>query len=62
MQVAEVILDALTVELEPMEDCIVPATLITPEALAIKASFTRPAFVPLDGKVKYNNTIVVMWM
>ena len=45
-----------------MEDCIVPATLITPEALAIKASFTRPAFVPLDGKVKYNNTIVVMWM
>ena len=46
------ILSALTVELEPLEDTIVPDTLISPEALAIKASYTRPAFVPLDGKVR----------
>ena len=53
---AEVIAEAMTIELEPLEDTIVPDTLITPEELAIKASFTRPAFVPLDGKVtiQYN--------
>ena len=57
-QVAEVIADALTVELEPLLDTIVPDTLISEEALAVKASFMRPAFVPLDGKVSPHTTSI----
>jgi hypothetical protein len=50
-QVAEVIASAMTIPLSPLEDTIVPDTLITPEELAAKAALTHPAFVPLDGKV-----------
>jgi hypothetical protein len=41
----------MTIPLSPLEDTIVPDTLITPEELAAKAALTHPAFVPLDGKV-----------
>lgn len=44
---------AMTIDLIPLEDTIVPDTLITPEQLAVKVAATRPAFVPLDGKVRY---------
>lgn len=53
-QVAEVIAEAMTIDLVPLEDTIVPDTLITPEQLAVKVAATRPAFVPLDGKVRYH--------
>ena len=43
----------MTIDLIPLEDTIVPDTLITPEQLAVKVAATRPAFVPLDGKVRY---------
>jgi hypothetical protein len=49
-----VIAAAMTIDLIPLEDTIVPDTLITPEQLAVKVAATRPAFVPLDGKVRYS--------
>ena len=55
-QVAEVIASAMTIPLTPLEDTIVPDTLITPEELAAKAALTHPAFVPLDGKVTSSST------
>jgi hypothetical protein len=46
----------MTIPLTPLEDTIVPDTLITPEELAAKAALTHPAFVPLDGKVIFSST------
>jgi hypothetical protein len=48
--VAEVIAEALTEPLEPLEDTPVPSTLITSEDLARKAEVWYPEWVPLEGK------------
>lgn len=52
----------MTIDLIPLEDTIVPDTLITPEQLAVKVAATRPAFVPLDGKVRHHKINAVKWL
>jgi predicted Zn-dependent peptidase len=48
--ILDAIAEALNDPVDPLENTIVPDTLLTPEQLRAKASVCKPEFVPLTGK------------
>eukprot|EP01041_Mallomonas_annulata_P011058 gene11058-23114_t len=56
-EVTAAITEAMTLELEPPEETIVPSSLIPRDKLMEKIALTKPSFVPLDGKAATDSEI-----